>query len=102
MEVALAFAGTGILKRLGVFAQVGRLQAFVARVGGLGIALRLINRLPDLEKLALLLDKVGDAAALLRLLDKVSDFEKLVLLLDKEGMRPPCCDCSIGSRMSRS
>ena len=46
LEVALAFAGTGILKRLGVFAQVGRLQAFIARVGGLGIALRLINRIP--------------------------------------------------------
>jgi hypothetical protein len=81
LEVALAFAGTGILKRLGVFAQVAKLQAFVKRVGSIGMALRLINLLPDLEKLVLLLDRVQDAGKLVRLLEKVRDVDTLLDLL---------------------
>ena len=84
-EVIMAFAGTGILKRLGVFAQLGRLRQLVARVGGVAKALRLINKVPDLEKLFLLLDKVSDADKLIQLLDKVNDADKLIQLLDKVG-----------------
>ncbi|AFZ24727.1 hypothetical protein Cylst_2518 [Cylindrospermum stagnale PCC 7417] len=84
-ELIMAFAGTGILKRLGVFGQLGRLSEFVKRVGGVGRAIRLINKLPNLEKLIQLLDKVGDAEKLIQLLDKVNDAEKVIELIDTVG-----------------
>jgi hypothetical protein len=82
-ELVLAFAGTGILKRLGVFAQLGKLRRFVALVGGIGKAARLIKRVPDLDKLFILLSKAKDAEKLIILLDKVKDADRLILLLDK-------------------
>ena len=84
-ELALAFAGTGILARLKVLAQVRGVRALVARVGGLMTALRLITKVPSLEKIIVLLDKVGDAERLLKLLDHVSDADKLIVLIDRVG-----------------
>ncbi|MGH8576238.1 MAG: hypothetical protein ACREXX_00285 [Gammaproteobacteria bacterium] len=82
-ELVMAFVGTGILKRLGVLGQVNRFRQFAARVGGVAVALRLINRVPSFEKLVLLLDKVADAEKLIALLDKVGDADKLIALLDR-------------------
>jgi hypothetical protein len=82
-ELVLAFAGTGILKRLGVFTQVTRLIRFVEVVGGISKALRLIHLLPDLDKLIILIDRVGEAEKLILLLRKVRDGEVLLKLLDK-------------------
>ncbi|WP_084428464.1 hypothetical protein [Kibdelosporangium aridum] len=81
-EAALAFAGTGILARLKVFAQVAKFRALVTRVGSLALAIRLVNKVPDLEKIARLL-VLAEAANVLRVLDKVSDAELAIVLLGK-------------------
>ncbi|MCE7001756.1 hypothetical protein LWC34_02705 [Kibdelosporangium philippinense] len=81
-EAVLAYAGTGILARLKVFAQLGRFRALVARVGNLMLVIRLVDKVPDLEKIARLLD-LAEAAHVLRVLDKVSDAELAIVLLGK-------------------
>nr|WP_042187028.1 hypothetical protein [Kibdelosporangium sp. MJ126-NF4]CEL17756.1 Large Ala/Glu-rich protein \ len=81
-EAAMAFTGTGILARLKVFAQVSRFRALVARVGNLALAIKLVNMVPDLEKIARLLD-LAEAANVVRVLDKVADAELAIALLSR-------------------
>ncbi|CAM3393698.1 hypothetical protein KIPE111705_06220 [Kibdelosporangium persicum] len=81
-EAGMALAGTGILARLKVFAQVSRFRALVARVGDLGLAIRLVNKVPDLAKIARLLD-LAEAANVLRVLDKVADADVAIALLGR-------------------
>ncbi|ALG12392.1 hypothetical protein [Kibdelosporangium phytohabitans] len=94
-EAALAFTGTGILARLKVFAQISGFRALVARAGNLALAIKLVNLVPDLGKLARLLDlaeavnvvrvleKVRDADLALTLLGRVRDVEELMLIVDR-------------------
>ncbi|MET0235910.1 MAG: hypothetical protein ABW224_14795 [Kibdelosporangium sp.] len=81
-EGVMALAGTGILARLRVFAQVSRFRALVAEAGGLGIAIRLVNKVPNLEKIAELL-RLAEAGNVLRVLDKINDVDTAILLLGK-------------------
>jgi hypothetical protein len=81
-EGVMAVAGTGILARLKVFAQVARFRALVAEAGGLGTAIRLVNKVPSLEKIAELL-RLAEAGNVLRVLDKVADADTAILLLSK-------------------
>jgi hypothetical protein len=84
-EIILAFAGTGILKRLGVLNDIPKLMRFVEAVGGVRRAFTLIKLLPDIDKVLLLLDRVGEVEKVVVLLEKVRDFDRLVALLDKVG-----------------
>jgi hypothetical protein len=83
LELVLAFAGTGILKRLKVFNDIPKLARFVKAVGNVRRAVKLVLLLPDIDKLFILLDRVSDVEKLVVLVDRVRDFDRLMALLDK-------------------
>lgn len=88
-EGLMAFAGTGVLARLGAWVgRISKIGQIVSKVGGLGQFLRMAVWVDDVERLINIINKtddIGRLAGLFGKLDNAADAAKLLDLIDNVG-----------------
>lgn len=88
-EGLMAFAGTGVLARLGSWVgRISKIGQIVSKVGGLGQFLKMAVWVDDVERLINIINKtddIGRLAAFFGKLDNAKDAAKLLDLIDNVG-----------------